>query len=179
MNDQEKHIQGEANGHNGLIQYEVDVNDDKIKDLKILKHSETSGIFNQVIGQLKDNIVSQQSFDVDAVSGATVMTQAILDSAKEAVSKEDVKLTPVPKKETTHQTTRLKTDVAIIGGGEAGLVAVVARSYGSKVVLVERTATWVATILNGSNVVGTGSRTSEAVFGQSSDSQGISSGCCP
>lgn len=171
MSDQEKHIQGEATGHNGIIKYEVDVNDNKIEDLKILKHSETSGIFNQVINKLKDNVISQQSFDVDAVSGATVMTQAILDSAKEAVAAEDVALTPVPQKETAHQTTRLKADVVIIGGGEAGLVAGSrALAMGQKVILVEKNGYMGgATILNGSNVVGTGSRTSTNALGQNDD----------
>jgi len=44
-------------GHNGIINYEVDIQDNKIEDLKILKHSETSGIFNQVIDKLKHNII--------------------------------------------------------------------------------------------------------------------------
>lgn len=84
MSDKEKQIKGQAMGHNGIINYEIDIDNDKVEDLKILKHSETSGIFNQVIDKLKQNIISQQSFDVDAVSGATVMTQAILDSAKKS-----------------------------------------------------------------------------------------------
>ena len=45
-------------GHNGIINYEVDVQDNKIEDLRILKHSETSGIFNQVIDKLKQNIIT-------------------------------------------------------------------------------------------------------------------------
>lgn len=172
MSEQEKRIQGQAEGHNGLIKYEIDVNGNKIKNLKVLKHSETAGIFDQVIDKLKDNVVSQQSFDVDAVSGATVMTQAILDSAKEAVAAEDIKLTPKPQKLTVHQTTRLKADVVIIGGGEAGLVAGCrALAMGQKVILVEKNGYMGgATILNGSNVVGTGSRTSLEALGQSEDS---------
>lgn len=175
MSEQEKHIQGQAEGHNGLIKYEVDVDNNEIKDLKILKHSETAGIFNQVINKLKNNVVSQQSFDVDAVSGATVMTQAILDSAKEAVAEQDVKLTPKPKKVTEHQTTRLKADVVVIGGGEAGLVAGCrALAMGQKVILVEKNGYMGgATILNGSNVVGTGSRTSLEALGETGDTAAL------
>lgn len=85
-------------GHNGIINYEVDVQDNKIEDLKILKHSETSGIFNQVIDKLKQNIITEQSFNVDTISGATVMTQALLKSADKAVTDAGVDVQPVPKK---------------------------------------------------------------------------------
>lgn len=169
----QKRIKGQAMGHNGIINYEIDVENNKVEDLKILKHSETSGIFNQVIDRLKQNIISQQSFDVDAVSGATVMTQAILNSAKKAVKDENVRLTPVVKKKPVHQTTRIKTDVVVIGGGEAGLVAACrALSLGQKVVLVEKNGyLGGATILNGSNVTGTGSKVSERIFGKQIDIQ--------
>ncbi|QGG61613.1 FAD-dependent oxidoreductase [Loigolactobacillus bifermentans] len=172
MSNESKHIQGEATGHNGTIQYEVDVTNNKIEDLKILKHSETSGIFNQVIDKLKKDVIEQQSFDVDAISGATVMTNAILDSAKQAVAAEDVTLTPIPKKQNVHQTTRLRADVVIIGGGEAGLIAGCrALTMGQKVILVEKNGyLGGATILNGSNVVATGSKVAAAAFGDNGDS---------
>ncbi|WEZ94236.1 FMN-binding protein [Lactiplantibacillus plantarum] len=93
-----KQITGQAMGHNGIINYEVDVQDNKIEDLKILKHSETSGIFNQVIDKLKQNIITEQSFNVDTISGATVMTQALLKSADKAVTDAGVDVQPVPKK---------------------------------------------------------------------------------
>ena len=168
----EKKILGEAQGHNGLIQYEIDVNDNKINDLKILKHSETGGIFGQVIEKLKDSVVEQQSFDVDAVSGATDMTQSILDSAKEAVNKEGVQLTPHLKPKKGKETQYYNTDVVVIGGGEAGLVAGArALKLGKKVILVEKNGyLGGATILNGSNVTGTGSKVSAAIFGDNGDS---------
>ena len=171
MTKNEKQIKGTAQGHNGIINYEVDVANDKIEDLKILKHSETSGIFNQVIDKLKKNILTQQSFDVDAVSGATVMTQAILDSAKKAVQDEDVNITPVIQPKQEHRTTNLKTDVVVIGGGEAGLVAASrALTMGQDVILVEKNGyLGGATILNGSNVTGTGSKVSEKIFGNDSE----------
>lgn len=172
MSNQEKQIKAEAQGHNGIISYEIDVDDNKVEDLKILKHSETSGIFNQVIDKLKKAIIDEQSFDVDAISGATVMTEAILKSAKEAINKEGVKLTPIPKKEKSHEMNRLKADVVVIGGGEAGLVAGCrALSRGLSVILVEKNGyLGGATILNGSNVIGTGSKVSADIFGDNGDS---------
>ncbi|MFC6180781.1 NAD(P)H-dependent oxidoreductase [Lactiplantibacillus daowaiensis] len=166
-----KQIKGQAMGHNGIISYEVDVDDNKIEDLKILKHSETSGIFNQVIDKLKKSVITEQSFNVDTISGATVMTQALLDSAKKAVADEDVKLTPKPKATKATGTTHLSADVVVIGGGEAGLVAGSrALTKGQSVILVEKNGyLGGATILNGSNVTGTGSKVAAGIFGDNHD----------
>ncbi|MCM8649844.1 FAD-dependent oxidoreductase [Lactiplantibacillus sp. E932] len=165
-----KQITGQAMGHNGIINYEVDVQDNKIEDLKILKHSETSGIFNQVIDKLKQNIITEQSFNVDTISGATVMTQALLKSADKAVTDAGVDVQPVPKKKAP-KTQNLRTDVLIIGGGEAGLVAGCrALTMGQKVILVEKNGyLGGATILNGSNVVGTGSDVAAQIFDNNHD----------
>ncbi|WP_404819893.1 FAD-dependent oxidoreductase [Lactiplantibacillus garii] len=158
-------------GHNGIINYEVDLQDNKIEDLKILKHSETSGIFNQVIDKLKHNIITEQSFDVDTISGATVMTQALLSSADKAVEAAGINVKPTPKAKATDTTKRYKTDVLIIGGGEAGLVAGCrALALGQKVILVEKNGYMGgATILNGSNVVGTGSNVAAQIFDNNHD----------
>ncbi|KRO26436.1 FAD-dependent oxidoreductase [Lactiplantibacillus fabifermentans] len=158
-------------GHNGIINYEVDIQDNKIEDLKILKHSETSGIFNQVIDKLKHNIIEEQSFNVDTISGATVMTQALLKSADQAVNDADITVTPTPKKKAVAKTEHYKTDVLIIGGGEAGLVAGCrALAQGQTVTLVEKNGyLGGATILNGSNVVGTGSKVAAQIFDNNHD----------
>ncbi len=71
---------------------------------------------------MKQNIITEQSFNVDTISGATVMTQALLKSADKAVTDAGVDVQPVPKKKSP-KTQNLRTDVLIIGGGEAGLVA--------------------------------------------------------
>lgn len=167
----EQQVTGQAMGHNGIINYEVDLQDNKIEDLKILKHSETSGIFNQVIDKLKHNIITEQSFNVDTISGATVMTKALLTSADKAVEAAGINVTPTPKQEQTSQTKHIKTDVLVIGGGEAGLVAACrALSMGQKVTLVEKNGyLGGATILNGSNVVGTGSNVSAQIFDNNHD----------
>lgn len=164
-------VTGQAMGHNGIINYEVDVQDDQIKDLKILKHSETSGIFNQVIDKLKDNIITEQSFDVDTISGATVMTQALLKSADQAVTAAGINVIPTPQTKASSKSQSYRTDVLIIGGGEAGLVAGCrALTMGQSVTLVEKNGyLGGATILNGSNVVGTGSKVAAQIFDNNHD----------
>ncbi|WP_125980767.1 FAD-dependent oxidoreductase [Loigolactobacillus iwatensis] len=150
-----------------MITFEVDVAGNQIDDVKVIKHSETPGIFNQAFGKLKASILKQQSFSVDAISGATVMTKAILDSAQTAVATDGVQIAAKPKAEVPHKVIDLTADVAVIGGGEAGLVAACrALSLGKKVILVEKNGyLGGATILNGSNVTGTGSKVSQTIFG--------------
>ncbi|MCL5459541.1 FAD-dependent oxidoreductase [Loigolactobacillus coryniformis] len=161
-------VEAQAQGHNGIITFEVDLSDNQIEDLKVMDHSETPGIFNQVFDKLKTNILKQQSFAVDTISGATVMTKAILDSGQKAVRAEGITLGNTIEKEVPHKTIDVTADVAVIGGGEAGLVAACrALSLGKEVVLVEKNGyLGGATILNGSNVVGTGSKVSQTIFGE-------------
>ncbi|MCP0887250.1 FAD-dependent oxidoreductase [Ligilactobacillus sp. WILCCON 0076] len=160
-----KELQARALGHNGPIDLAIDFEGHQLTDVKVTHHSETKGIFNQVFGKLRDTILEEQSFGVDVVSGASVMSKAILDSANEAIEKAGIKLAAPVKKE--RENVEEHTDVAVIGGGEAGLVAACkALSRGKKVALFEKNGyLGGATILNGSNVTATGSKVASTIFG--------------
>lgn len=161
----EKIIKAQANGRNGKIDFDIKVNNNHIDDIKVTKSSETPAIFNQAFGKIKDNILKNQSFDVDAVSGASMMTQAMLDSGKKALEEEGITTKPITQPE--HKEIILDADVAVIGTGMAGLMAASrALSIGKKVVVLEKNGyIGGATTLNGSNVVGTGSKVSAKLFG--------------
>ncbi len=159
-------IKAQANGRNGKIDFDIDITGNHIDGVRVTKSSETPAIFNQAFGKLKDNIIKQQSFDIDAISGASIMTKAILDSGKEALSNKNI--VPVAEKEDEgHKEVTLDADVAVIGSGMAGLMAACrALSMGKKVIVLEKNGyLGGATILNGSNVVGTGSKVSAKLFG--------------
>ena len=160
-------IKTQADGRNGQIDFEIDLENNKISDVKVTKNSETPAIFNQAFGKLKKNIIDNQSFDVDAVSGASLMTQAMLDSGKKALAENNVALDG-KRQEVVHEEKQLSVDVAVIGSGMAGLMAASrALSMGKKVVVLEKNGyLGGATILNGSNVVGTGSKVSAELFGE-------------
>lgn len=160
-------IKAQADGRNGQIDFEIDLENNKISDVKVTKNSETPAIFNQAFGKLKKNIIDNQSFDVDAVSGASLMTQAMLDSGKKALAENNIALDR-KKPEVVHEEKQLNVDVAVIGSGMAGLMAASrALSMGKKVVVLEKNGyLGGATILNGSNVVGTGSKVSAELFGE-------------
>ena len=160
-------IKAQADGRNGQIDFEIDLENNKISDVKVTKNSATPAIFNQAFGKLKKNIIDNQSFDVDAVSGASLMTQAMLDSGKKALAENNIALDG-KKPEVVHEERQLNVDVAVIGSGMAGLMAASrALSMGKKVVVLEKNGyLGGATILNGSNVVGTGSKVSAELFGE-------------
>ena len=163
----EKTINATAEGRNGQIDFDIKVEDNQITDIKVTKTAETPGIFNQVVGKLKKNILNNQSFAVDAISGASIMTQAMLDSGKKALKANGINIASQPSNQ-SHQDVTYDVDVAVIGSGMAGLMAACrALSMGKKVLLIEKNGyLGGATILNGSNVVGTGSKLAATLFGE-------------
>lgn len=160
-------IKTQATGRNGQIDFEIKLTGNHIDDLEVTKNVETPGIFNQVVDKLKTKVINEQSFDVDAISGASIMTQAMLDAGKKALTENGVDTTTTSKAK-EHQNVTLDVDVAVIGSGMAGLMAACrALSLGKKVLVLEKNGyLGGATILNGSNVVGTGSKLSASIFGE-------------
>ena len=163
----EKTIKATAEGRNGQIDFDIKVENNRIADINVTKTAETPGIFNQVVGKLKKNIINNQSFAVDAISGASIMTQAMLDSGKKALKENGVNIASQPSDQ-SHQDVTYDVDVAVIGSGMAGLMAASrALSMGKNVLLLEKNGyLGGATILNGSNVVGTGSKLAATLFGE-------------
>lgn len=162
-----KIIKAQAEGRNGKINFDIDVDGNKINDIKVTKSSETLAIFDQAFSKLKNEVLDKQSFGVDAISGASIMTKAILDSGEKALKENNI--TPASKPvDNTHEDVTIDADVAVIGSGMAGLMAASrALSMGKSVIVLEKNGyLGGATVLNGSNVVGTGSKVSKKLFGK-------------
>ena len=87
-------IKAKADGRNGQIDFDIDLDGNHIHDVKVTKSADTPAIFNQVFDKLKNSVIDNQSFDVDAVSGASLMTQAMLDSGKKALEDKDMGALP-------------------------------------------------------------------------------------
>ena len=78
---------GSAEGMNGPVTVEIKVDKDSILNVAVTKHHETAGVSDNALKFVPQEIVKEQSLDVDTVSGATVVSQAIIDAAAMALAK--------------------------------------------------------------------------------------------
>lgn len=137
----------EAQGMNGPVKVEVVFTADEISSVKIVEHSETAGISDPAIERIPAAIQEHQSLGVDAVSGATVTSKAILsaveDCVKQAGGDVEALKTPVEQGNTDKTEETRTADVLVMGSGIAGLSAALkaAETEGLKVVVIEKQAT--------------------------------------
>lgn len=84
-----------APGHNGPMTIRVDINSGRISAVEVLKHSETAGAGTKAIDELPARIIKANAADVDAVTGASVTSRAIIMAVTQALNKaEGRKLDP-------------------------------------------------------------------------------------
>ena len=76
----------QANGNNGPVTVEVEVNDSEILNVRVTDHAETAGLSDAPIERIPAEIVEGQTLAVDTVSGATNTSNAILKAAEDALA---------------------------------------------------------------------------------------------
>ena len=124
--------EGSANGMGGALKVAVTVEDGKISDVEVLEHKETAGISDPAIEQIPQAIVEAQSTDVEAVTGATVTSEAIKEAVAAALSGEGAE-------EAGELEITIEPDVIVVGAGMAGLSASVrAAELGANVLVLEQ-----------------------------------------
>ena len=136
--------EGTAAGHNGDLKAVVTFDGDKIAKID-LTHEETEGLGDKAADKLVEEIVANNSINVDTVSGATVTSTAVIEAVKAAIeaSGRDVKNFETEGEEKKGETVEKDTDVVVIGGGGAGFAAAVsAKEAGANVILVEKLASF-------------------------------------
>ena len=72
-------------GHNGDMKVAVTFTETEISKVEVIEHLETEGISDEAINTLPENIVSEQSTEVDSISGATVSSEAVKKAVNEAI----------------------------------------------------------------------------------------------
>ena len=77
---------GTAEGRNGDVTVSVTVSGGKITAASVTGHEETEGIADPAITEIPARIVKAQSARVDAVSGATITSKAIMQAAEKALA---------------------------------------------------------------------------------------------
>jgi len=93
---------GEAQGYGGPLRVTVSMNGGDITAVEVTSHSETQGVGTRAIDVLPDLIVREDSTDVDAVSGATITSNAIKAAVAMAIGQD---AQPSPMQNTQPQPT--------------------------------------------------------------------------
>lgn len=70
----------------GEIKVKVTMDGDKIAKIEVLSHGETAGLSDPAFAQIPDAIIAAQSTSVDAVSGATKTSEALIAAVNDALS---------------------------------------------------------------------------------------------
>ncbi|WP_418379862.1 FAD-dependent oxidoreductase [Adlercreutzia equolifaciens] len=134
--------QAEGDGKFAPITVEVTMSETGIVDARVVSHEETEYISDRAIAEIPEKIVEFQSLDIDAVTGATLTSMAILSAARECVSQAgsagalaSTYERPVPSDEVIE----LEADVVIAGAGASGMAAAIACAQrGASVIIVEK-----------------------------------------
>ncbi len=95
-------VNGEAEGFGGPVQAEVTVAGDKIIALSLTGEGETPEIGGAAMSSLTEAITAAQTLEgVDAVSGATITSEAVFSAVKSAMGIETVEAETEPAQEET------------------------------------------------------------------------------
>lgn len=115
---------GVSQGYGGSVEVSVTIADQKITDVNVSAPHETDTVTSSALKLIPEAIISSQSIQIDASSGATITSNAICAAVGDALQKADADMEQWkegesvsirnPKKEIT-------TDAVVVGGGIAGL----------------------------------------------------------
>lgn len=133
-------FEGSADGYAGKIDVKVTLEDGEITNIET-EHQETETLGGVAIEGITEDIVSQQTVNVDAVSGATVSSDGFLAAVIAALEAAGLSAADFDKEVVADaiEATDQETDIVIIGAGGAGLTAAIeAAEAGADVIVLEQ-----------------------------------------
>lgn len=117
----------EVVGHEGTVKVATSFYGGKITDVKVVLNDETQGIGTYAVERIPAKILEAQSVNVEAVSGATVTSNAIKSAVSKAVEAAGGSVSDysaeVEKAAVVENEVEENVQVAIMGAGTAGLYA--------------------------------------------------------
>lgn len=78
---------GTADGYAEDLSVEIVIENNGITEISIISHNETPGFYEEAFKEIPELIMSNQSTQVDTVSGATATSQGIILAVEEALNK--------------------------------------------------------------------------------------------
>ena len=134
---------GTSKGFGGDITVTVVLSENEIVKLTIDGSHETENIGSFAVDMLDDRILEAQTPNVDALTGATVSSGAIIRALKDALSQAGADLSAFPTVSDasggikTYES--MQVDVVVIGAGGAGMTAAIkAKQAGKNVIVLEK-----------------------------------------
>ena len=130
-----------AKGHgSSFMPMKVTLSQDRIEEIKVDSSGETKGVADEVFKRLPEQIINNQTLNVDAVSGATISSHGVVDGVSQAIQEaggdpEEWANRPKPSAD-AGQDEEYNTDVVVIGAGGAGLTATARTIQNNKKVVV-------------------------------------------
>lgn len=150
-------------GNNGTLQVSVTFSEDEILSIELDECVETVGLGTAAIEKMSEQITTNQSLNVDTVTGATYTSgaflTAVIDCVKQAQGDVDA-LRAAPIEEAPATQEEISCDLVVVGGGSAGMIAAIrAAEAGLDVVILEKMVyTGGASMIAGGNMVIAGSQ---------------------
>lgn len=141
----------QAQGFAGPVEVKATVDaDGKITDLTVTGEAETPDIGGKAMDALKETVLRDQTVKVDAVTGATVTSTAVIEALTDALKQAGVDTDAMEAVVSNVPDEVLDTDIVIVGAGASGMTAALAAAEkGVKVTVVEQTASYGGTALMG------------------------------
>ena len=133
--------EGAGVGKHGDVIAAVTFDGGRIQAIDIRKSNENPILAGKVFTEMKDAMIKHNTADINAVTGATVSSDALRNAVKEAAAKAGVTLAgPVALLKRAPKVPETNVyDVVVIGAGGAGFsAAITASDAGAKVVLLEK-----------------------------------------
>ena len=130
------------NGHNGPITIKTTFSDSTITSIEVISQEETPHIGDCAFEQLIPQIISANGIGMDAISGATITSHALMNAVAQAA--EDANVSSIDQFRKNNLAGKTEDiddtwDVVIVGAGGAGLAAAAeAAAEGNTVVVLEK-----------------------------------------
>ena len=142
-------------GYQDGMKVKVTLDANSIKAIEVLEHNDTAGVSDAALEKMPGLIIEEQSLTVDAVAGATMTSNGILEAVRTAIEEAGGNSADFEKEneeqvEETEETKFMGSaeipetwdesyDVVVVGGGFAGLAAAhSAATNGASTLLIDK-----------------------------------------